>query len=86
MAIVVIPLEEELIEALSEVLVSMAMFELGGELGFEESLGPEGLTMLGIAVIVGMVSIAAFIIEASMVISESITMRAESIAIAAGLI
>lgn len=86
MAIVVIPLEEELIEALSEVLVSMAMFELGGELGFEESLDSEGLTMLGIAVIVGMVSIAAFIIEASMVIAESITMRAESIAIAAGLI
>lgn len=49
-AIVVIPLEEELIEALSEVLVSMAMLELGGVLGFEESLDP-GLDMLGMTVI-----------------------------------
>ena len=36
MAIVVIPLyEEELMDALSEVLVSMAMLALGGELGLE---------------------------------------------------
>lgn len=84
MAIVVIPLEEELIEALSEVLVSMAMFELGGALGFEESLDP-GLDMLGMAVMEGMASTAAFIIDESMVIAESMTMRAESIAIAAGL-
>lgn len=64
MAIVVIPLEEELMEALSEVLVSIAMLELGGAFGSEED---ESLTGV-IFAIEGIESTAALIMESSIFI------------------
>ena len=76
MAIVVIPLEEELMEALSEVLVSIAMLELGGAFGSEEDESLAGI----IFAIEGIESTVALIIESSIFI-----MVIESIAIAAGL-
>lgn len=65
-------------------LVSIAMFELGGALGLEE----EELLGGAIVVIEGMAPAAAFIIiesSISIMFIESMDMRAESMAIAAGL-
>ena len=59
MAIVVIPLEEEeeeeLMEARSEVLVSMAMLALGGELAELGMAAIEGMESIAMAIAGGMV-------------------------------
>lgn len=68
MAIVVIPLEVP-IDALSEVLVSMAMLELGGALGLAEDVSVEPTEAVVGATKLGMASTVALNIVVSMVIA-----------------